>query len=92
MRRARKFVKVPVSFRDLTLEGSAASSARPIDGLYRYSTALKWYSIADILKTGMVTPDLCFKGKFHNKFNIVPKPGEFVFFVRTHNWHDVLVD
>ncbi|MFZ0301739.1 MAG: hypothetical protein WAL75_03600 [Terracidiphilus sp.] len=56
------------------------------------STALKWYSIADILKTGMVTPDLCFKGKFHNKFNIVPKPGEFVFFVRTHNWHDVLVD
>ncbi|MGD0910275.1 MAG: hypothetical protein ABR928_00175 [Terracidiphilus sp.] len=53
-------------------------------------TILKWYSIADILKSGMVTPNLCYKGKFQNAFKIVAKPGEFVFFVRASGWQDVI--
>ncbi len=56
------------------------------------NTVLKWYSIADILKTGVVAPDLCYKGKYQHKFNIAAKPGEFVFFVRTHSWRDILSD
>lgn len=49
---------------------------------------LKWYSIADILKTGIVTDNLCYKSKYQHRLNISPVPGEFVFFVRTHNWHE----
>jgi len=52
--------------------------------------ALQWYSIADILKTGVVAPDLCYKGKYEHKLHIAAKPGEFVFFVRTHGWRDVM--
>jgi hypothetical protein len=51
---------------------------------------LKWYSIADILKTGIVTTNLCYKGRYQHKLNISPVPGEFVFFVRTNSWHDAL--
>ena len=48
----------------------------------------KWYAIADIVKSGMVTPDLCYKGKYEHRYAIAPKPGQFVFFVRTISWHD----
>ncbi len=53
---------------------------------------LKWYSIADILKTGMVAPDQCYKGRYATKMHITVKPGEFVFFVRPHGWRDILSD
>ena len=53
---------------------------------------LKWYSIADILKTGIVTANLCYRGKYQHKLNISPVPGEFVFFVRTHSWHEGITD
>lgn len=56
----------------------------------RDNTVLKWYSITDVLKSGMVTPNLCYKGKYQNAFKIVAKPGEFVFFVRTSGWRDVI--
>jgi hypothetical protein len=56
------------------------------------SGTLKWYSIADILKTGIVTQNLCYKGKYQHRLNISPVPGEFVFFVRTHNWHEGITD
>jgi hypothetical protein len=51
---------------------------------------LRWYLIADILKTGMVAPDQCYKGRYAGRMHITVKPGEFVFFVRTHNWHELL--
>jgi hypothetical protein len=41
-----------------------------------------WYSVADILKTGLVAPNEC------SKANFTAKPGEFIFFVRKRNWHD----
>jgi hypothetical protein len=44
------------------------------------------------MKTGVVTPNLCFKGKFQNSFKVTAKPGEFVFFVRGRNWRNVLSD
>jgi hypothetical protein len=43
-----------------------------------------WYSIATVLKTGVVAPDECDKTSFK------PKPGEFTFFVRKRSWHDNL--
>jgi hypothetical protein len=45
-----------------------------------------WYSVADILKSGVVTHNGCGSGKDLTKF--VPTPGEFVFFVRKLNWHE----
>jgi hypothetical protein len=53
---------------------------------------LMWYSIADILKTGIVTTNLCYRGKYQHKLNVSPVPGEFVFFVRAHNWHEGITD
>ena len=47
-----------------------------------------WYSIADIMKSGTVTPNLCFKRKYENRFKPAPKPGEFIFFARTPSWHE----
>ncbi len=43
-----------------------------------------WYSIATVLKTGIVAPDECARTAFK------PKPGEFLFFVRKRSWHDNL--
>ena len=41
-----------------------------------------WYSISDILKSGVVAPNQC------SKTNYTAKPGEFVFFVRKRDWRD----
>ncbi len=51
---------------------------------------LKWYSIKDIMTAGVVTPDLCFKGKYAPRLHVVAKPGEFVFFVRAIGLRDQL--
>jgi hypothetical protein len=39
-----------------------------------------WYSVADILKTGVVAPNRC------NQRKATAKPGEFIFFVRYGSW------
>ena len=41
-----------------------------------------WYPISAILNAGVVAPDECAKTDF------VPKPGEFIFFVRKRDWRD----
>jgi hypothetical protein len=46
-----------------------------------------WYSVADILAKGIVAPDAC-KSKETGKQDYIAKPGEFVFFVRKHNWKE----
>ncbi|HTW81189.1 MAG TPA: hypothetical protein VME23_16690 [Terracidiphilus sp.] len=51
---------------------------------------LQWYSIADIIKTGVIAPDQCYKGRYAKNLHVTAKPGEFVFFVRTHGWRDVM--
>jgi hypothetical protein len=56
-------------------------------GMEKDTSALHWYSIADILNAGVVTPNECYKGKYANSA-ITAKPGEFVFFVRETNWRE----
>jgi hypothetical protein len=46
-----------------------------------------WYSIADILSTGVIAPNECFKGKYEHP-RVALQPGEFVFYVRERNWRD----
>lgn len=50
--------------------------------------AERWYSIAEILATGIAVPDSCRSAKQAAKFKTVAKPGELVFFVRQHNWNE----
>jgi len=42
----------------------------------------RWYKIADIVASGVVAPNGCGGKKVVEKFQVVAKPGEFVFFVR----------
>lgn len=46
----------------------------------------KWYSVSDILASGVVAHNGCGKGKDSDK--LLPKPGEFVFYVRKMNWRE----
>jgi hypothetical protein len=42
-----------------------------------------WYPIAQILKSGVVAPNECSQTHYN------AAPGEFVFFVRKHNWREL---
>jgi len=56
----------------------------------------QWYSIADILSTGIVARNGCgFKLKEKEEKDAAkfpPKPGEFIFFVRKLNWREGTTD
>jgi hypothetical protein len=46
-----------------------------------------WYAVSDILSTGVIAPNECFKGKYESP-RFAPKPGELDFYVRLRNWRD----
>lgn len=45
----------------------------------------KWYSVSDILTSGVVAHNGCSK---KDSDKLAPKPGEFVFYVRKMNWRE----
>jgi hypothetical protein len=51
-----------------------------------------WYSIADILTTGILAPNGCLSPKKAARIKATAKPGEFVFFVRKLSWRDDATD
>lgn len=52
-----------------------------------------WYSVPDVLTSGIVTPDNCIKAKNVAKIKMPdPKPGEIVLFVRPKNWREQEMD
>jgi hypothetical protein len=53
---------------------------------------IHWYSIADILATGVNAPNECYKGKYDDATRLAAKPGVFVFYVRKTNWHEMPAD
>jgi len=54
------------------------------------TSTLHWYSIDEIVKTGVSAPNECYKGKYAKGAAIPPIPGEFIFYVREIGWHDSL--
>jgi hypothetical protein len=56
-------------------------------GMEKNAAKLHWYAISEILATGLIAPNECFKGKYERP-RIAVKPGEFIFYVRAHNWRD----
>lgn len=53
------------------------------------TSTLHWYSVLDILNTGVAMPNECYKGKYADATKVTPKPGEFILFVRKNNWHEL---
>jgi hypothetical protein len=56
-------------------------------GMEKDTSTLHWYSIADILTSGVAAPNECYKGKYANP-SITAHPGQFIFFVREIGWLD----
>jgi hypothetical protein len=50
------------------------------------SPVARWYTVSDILTSGVVASNGC------SKRTAAAKPGEFVFFVRERNWKEILDD
>jgi hypothetical protein len=84
---------------NLTLPANASIVA--VEGKYASSTTIyvncdsvrdkpepvvHWYTISEILATGVAAPNEC------SKHTAVAKPGEFVFFVRQRNWKEQYKD
>jgi hypothetical protein len=44
-----------------------------------------WYTVADILASGVVAPNNCIGKKVPDKLQVVAEPGQFIFFVRKLN-------
>jgi hypothetical protein len=51
-----------------------------------------WYTISEILATGVVAPNGCGSAKQAMRFKVTARPGEFVFFVRKRNWKEEATD
>jgi hypothetical protein len=56
-------------------------------GMEKDDRKLHWYPVATILSTGIIAPNECFNGKYEQP-RLPVKPGEFIFYVRAHNWRD----
>ncbi len=84
-------ITIPAGTSFLAVEGTYDRSMEVYincdTGMERDDRRLHWYSIADILSTGVIAPNECFKGKYERP-RLDVKPGEFVFYVRQHNWRD----
>ena len=56
---------------------------------WRKTSTLHWYSIPEILSTGVAASNECYKGKYADATHVTPKPGQFVLYVRKNNWHEL---
>jgi hypothetical protein len=61
-------------------------------GMEKNLDALHWYPVAQIVSTGVIAPNECFKGKYERNPRVPLKPGEFDFFVRKVSVKDQLLD
>lgn len=89
-------VKVPDNATVISVQGTYHNS---VDiyvncdaGMEKDTYTRHWYSVADIIKTGITTPNECYKGKYSKTAAIPPVPGELIFYVREIGWHESLVD
>jgi len=57
-------------------------------GMEKDTSTIHWYSVEDILSTGIAAPNECYKGKYSKIAAIPAVPGEFIFYVREIGWLD----
>jgi hypothetical protein len=89
-------VTVPASASFLSIQGTYENSMEIYvncdAGMEKDTSTLHWYSIADILTSGVAAPNECYKGKYAEATHQANKPGVFVLFVRKRNWNEVSTD
>jgi hypothetical protein len=89
-------VTVPASASFLSIQGAYESSMEVYvncdASMEKDTSTLHWYSIADILTSGVSIPNECYKGKYAEATRLANKPGVFVVYVRKNNWHEVPAD
>ena len=85
-------VKFPANATFISVQGTYHNS---IDlyvncdaGMEKDTSTIHWYSVADILSTGLAAPNECYKGKYSKSAAIPAVPGEFIFYVREIGWLD----
>ena len=87
-------LKIPANATHLSVQGTYHNS---VDlyincdaGMEKDTSTLHWYSIDEIMNTGISAPNECFKGKYAKTSAIPAAPGEFIFYVREIGWHEDL--
>lgn len=89
-------VKLPADATYLSVQGTYQSSTDLYvscdAGMEKDPSTLHWYSVADILSSGVSAPNECYKGKYAKSAAIPKAPGEFIFYVREISWHDIHMD
>lgn len=89
-------VTVPASAAFLSVQGTYRNSLEIYincdAGMEKDTTKLHWYSIADIVSSGVAAPNECYKGKYASTAAVSAKPGEFIFYVREIGWRDTHSD
>ena len=89
-------VTVPASASFLSIQGAYESSMEIYvncdASMEKDTSTLHWYSIADILTSGVSMPNECYKGKYAEATHKENKPGVFIVYVRKNNWHEVPAD
>jgi hypothetical protein len=85
-------VRVPASTTEISVHATYDNSTEyyiNCDSAKQKDTSARhWYMVSDILTAGIVTPNGCGKPKDAEKLKVDPRPGEFVLFVRKHNWRE----
>jgi len=89
-------VLIPPDAKYLSVQGTYSSSMEIYvncdAAMEKDVSTIHWYSVPDILASGVAMPNECYKGKYVEATRIIPKPGMFVFFVRKNNWHEMPPD
>jgi hypothetical protein len=89
-------VTVPADAKFLSVQGTYSNGMEIFincdAGMEKNLNALHWYAIADILSTGLIAPNECYKGKYERDPRVPLKPGEFDFFVRKISVKDQLMN
>jgi hypothetical protein len=84
-------VTIPAGSEFLAVEGTFDNSMEIYincdTGKEKDDRRMHWYSISNILSTGVIAPNECFNGKYERP-RVAVKPGEFLFYVRQRNWRD----
>ena len=85
-------VKVPAGASFLAVQGTYHGSMYIYincdAGMEKDTRTLHWYSVPDILNSGVNAPNECYKGKYAEATHLDVKPGVFVFYVREADWRD----
>lgn len=89
-------ITVPAGASFLSVQGTYESSINIYincdASMEKNTSTIHWYSIAEILNTGVAIPNECYKGKYAEATHQDNKPGIFVLYVRKPNWHEVPSD